>query len=100
MSMQGRLVFGARPLQWIGLTACFLITACRGSEVGMGGPPDSGAPVYADAHVVVSFDAGVDKPALPNPTLTAVAPNSGSVNGGTRVTLRGASFGDPIQVFF
>lgn len=61
--------------------------------------PDAGQSA-PDARVIDRFDAGpIDAGYLP-PQLFNVSPSFGPETGGTRVTLRGAGFIEPAQVFF
>lgn len=59
---------------------------------------DAGSP-RIDAGVLPARDLGVD-PEVPEPTLTRVTPSVGPVSGGTRVTLRGTAFTEPVTAFF
>lgn len=59
--------------------------------------PDAG-PRLPDARVLPGRDAG--ELTLPVPTVTRVTPSSGPTRGGTRVTIRGTAFIEPVEVFF
>ena len=83
------------------LLALALLAGAACSEDSSGLDAGVGADVYQglpDARVFGGRDAGPEEGTPP--TVTRVTPSSGSVLGGTRVTLRGSDFEDPAGVWF
>jgi hypothetical protein len=81
-----------------------LLTSAFGVSCADEEPPQGGMDAtiaLPDAMVVVPpRDAGVEPPEYPVPTITNVSPSSGTERGGTRVTIRGTSFIEPVFVSF
>ncbi len=59
--------------------------------------PGAGSPLEKSTTKQDAFVFVADQP---QPDITAVSPNSGPIEGGTRVTIFGSGFVSPVQVFF
>lgn len=80
------------------LSSVFLLAAaCSGGDTLDAGVPRDGGSARPP---VVRPDAGPDEPEIPAPTIVNVSPASGPETGTTRVTVRGTSFVEPVELYF
>ncbi|MFO0723435.1 MAG: IPT/TIG domain-containing protein [Myxococcota bacterium] len=92
----------ARPVWALLPFAALWLSACRDSpadrfDSGEVDPQDASV-ALPDAVVLTHFDGATTM--VDPPTLDGVNPSSGPETGGTRVTVRGAHYVEPAQVFF